>query len=152
MSHVVSSAAICTDLECLKATLKLFPKLQWVEGKKRFAWYGKWMDDYSATDAAYRNGISPEEYGKCDHVIKLEGNNYEIGVVKRKDGKGWSLVWDFYSDGRNINAYIGDSAEKLMVAYNKTFLERFAEAENRPCDVVSDTADELVMEITERSY
>jgi hypothetical protein len=34
-----------------------------------FAWWGRWQQDYSGEDAAYRRGISPEEYGKCQYAL-----------------------------------------------------------------------------------
>ncbi len=45
--------------------------------------------------SAYKLGIDPQEYGTSDHAIRVAGVHYEIGVVKRTDGKGWSLVWEF---------------------------------------------------------
>lgn len=75
-------------------------RLGWtfVEGQKTFQWFGKWMDDYSAEDAAYKLGIDPKDYGKCDHAIKVPGASYEIGLVKQKDGT-LLPVWDFFSSG-----------------------------------------------------
>jgi hypothetical protein len=60
------------------------------------------MNDYSGADAAYRNGISTKDYGKCEHAIRVKGDTraYEIGLVRRTDGKpGWNLVWDNYRNG-----------------------------------------------------
>ncbi len=32
-------------------------------------WYGSWQKDYSAENAAYKNGVPPSEYGKCDFAL-----------------------------------------------------------------------------------
>lgn len=127
MSHVVAGTLVFTDLECLKRALKKFPKLHWMEGQKKYAWYGKWVNDYSQADAAYKNGIDTEDYGKCEHAIRMDGAQYEIGVCKRKDGSGYSLVWDFYGSGKNISNYVGDGAEKLMVEYSQEYASEFSQ-------------------------
>jgi len=130
MSHVVSSRCVALDIECLKHTImKHFPQLKWVE-KKKYNWFGKWMADFHGQDAAYKNGIAPEDYGNCDFCIQMPGVHYEIGVVKRKDGAGWTLVWDFYSDGKKLSQCVGDGAEKVMVAYQQEYITKFANLEN----------------------
>lgn len=149
MSHVVSSAALVTDLACLKETVrKYFPMLEWVEGKTRFAWFGERIGDYTEADAADRNGIPADQWGTCDHVLRMKDINYEIGVTKRRDGKGYSLCWDFYADGINLSNCIGTGAEKLMVRYNQTYVERFAEAEGLEIETTTNNAGELIMELT----
>lgn len=127
MSHVVTSPVIITSLACLKRAVASFGKLHWCEGQKTHRWYGRWVKDYHMDDAAYKLGIDPKTYGKCEHAIRVDGSNYDIGVVKRKDGKGYSLVWDFFGTGRQINEVIGDGAEHLLVAYQKEYLQQFAE-------------------------
>lgn len=138
MSHVVSSKVVITDIECLKKVLKKFPKLKFHEGRKTYEWFGSWMDDYDAADAAYKNGIDPDDYGKCEHAISMEGSDYEIGVTKRKDGEGFSLVWDFFDSGKKISDYIGDSAEKLMTEYSTEYCRQFAEASGMMVNQSSD--------------
>lgn len=146
MSHVISSTERFLDLECLKRTLKKhFPQLQWKEGQKTWAWYGKWMNDYAAKDAAYKLGIKPEDYGKCDHAIKLPGCQYEIGIMKAPDGKGWSPVWDFFGQGAKLSAVIGQNAEKLMAAYNQEFVTQFAEQEGMELTTETDSEGKLVL-------
>lgn len=91
------------------------------------------MDDFRRSDAAYLNGIDPKTYGQCDHCIEMEGANYSIGVVKRIDGEGYSLVFDTYNrgswhDGGKISSYIGQACEKLMTAYNTEYVTAYAEA------------------------
>lgn len=147
MSHVVSSSIRIHDLECLKRALKKFPNLRFQEGQKTFTWFGEWVGDYDKADAAYKNGIAPEDYGKCDHALRLDGNIYEIGIVKRKDGDGYSLVWDFYADGRNISDYIGKGAEKLLVEYSTEFCRMHAEAEGMMFNQTEDS-EYVMIEMT----
>lgn len=146
MSHVVSSAVIITDLACLKAAVKKMKGLHWREGQKTFKWYGRWVNDYDAADSAYKLGIDPKDYGKCEHAIAVDGSNYEIGLMKRKDGKGYSIVWDFYGTGRHINAVVGDGAEKLLVEYQKEFISRFANTEGLNV-TMEETSEEITMEL-----
>lgn len=127
MSHVRTSKAKCKLIDPLKRAVAKFPKLKWKEGQKTYKWWGVWANDYARADAAYKNGIDVEDYGKCEHAIGVEGTDWEIGVCKRKDGQGYSLVWDFYGkSGQAIEAVIGSSAEKLMVEYQKQYLAQFA--------------------------
>jgi hypothetical protein len=127
VSHVVSSEAIITDLDCLKAVLHKFPGLRWKEGQKKYHWAGRWYNDYSKEDAAYKRGIDVKDYGKSEHVLHLDNTTYEIGVCKRKDGQGYSLVWDFVGDGYKLSDAIGKNAEKLMCEYAKEYCTRYAQ-------------------------
>src|SRR5574342_676271 len=139
MSHMDAAKAVVMDLDCLKDAVSTFLKLHWREGQTTHAWYGKWMDDHDTETAAYRQGVPVEDYGHCLHAISVDGSGYEIGVVKRKDGQGYSLVWDFYGTGRNINKVIGDGAEKLMVEYQRLLCAKYAMQAG--C-VTSETQDE----------
>lgn len=126
MSHVDSGFGIITDLDSLRAVVARDPKLEWCEGKTTYEWYGKWMEDYSGERAAFNRGIDPSQYGKCDHAIRLKGCHYEIGVTKRNDGEGWSLVWDKWGSGKKISQHIGADAEHIMSAYNLEYVQRMA--------------------------
>lgn len=122
MSHVVASEIAFTDLDLLKKVIAaFFPKLEWVD-KKTYEWVGRWYKDYHEEDAAYKRGIDPKDYGKCEAALHMDGVNFEIGVCKRKDGNGYSLVWDFVGDGHKLSEYIGDNAEKLACAYSEQYL------------------------------
>ncbi len=120
MSHVSSSAVIIKDIAALREAVKQFPELTFVEGQKTYEWYGHWANDFGRDDAAYkRHGIDPKDYGKCSHAIKVAGTTWEIGVVERKQG-GYALVWDFYgSQGRPINAVVGEQGTKLATQYSR---------------------------------
>jgi hypothetical protein len=55
----------------------------------------------------------------------MQGCPYEIGVTRREDGKGWTLVWDTYR-GSAISAYIGEDAQKFMCAYSEDIIQQYA--------------------------
>jgi hypothetical protein len=121
MSHVAAIDILISKdaagIKALEAACKELG-LVFVKNKKTFEWFGKWVDDYSADDAAYlKAGINPEDYGKCLHAIQLPGCQYEIGVVNRPDGKGYTLIYDFYGPGRKIMTTLGKGCEKLKQMY-----------------------------------
>ena len=147
MSHVVASGVIITDIDCLRAAVAKVKGLKWKENQKSWKWYGTWVNDYNKADAAYKLGIDTRDYGKCDHAISVDGSDYEIGIMKRTDGKGWSPVFDFFgSNGHRIQAVVGDGCEKLMVEYQREYVTRFASLENMNLSM-EDTKDEVLFEI-----
>lgn len=126
MSHVVCSKIIITDLDILRRAVERLGKLKWNPDKKTFHWYGTWVNDYHKDDAAYKNGIDTEDYGKCDVCLQMEGVQYEIGVMRRNDGQGWSLVWDYVDDGYKLQDVIGKAGEKLMALYAEEYIHDYA--------------------------
>lgn len=118
MSHVAKVELEITDLAALKAAVKA-AGLEWKEGQTHFKWYGSWVNDYHGENAAYRNGIDPKDYGKCEHAIGVPGNKeaYEIGVCKNPKGKGHLLVWDFWSGGYGLQKLAGDNCSNIVKGY-----------------------------------
>lgn len=116
MSHVTAVKVQIKDLAALKAACKAIG-LEFREGQRTYKWYGRWMNDYSAQDAAFQQGIDPKTYGTCDHAIAVPGNKqaYEIGVVNRGDHH--AMVWDFWNGGLGLEAAVGHGAERLIEAY-----------------------------------
>jgi len=115
MSHVVAIEVQIKSLDDLaKAAVDLGAEL--VRRQKTHKWYGKWVNDYSAEDAAYKHGIKPEDYGKCDHAIKHGGCDYEIGVVDNHDGT-FKLIADEWHTGRLI-AKFGKGLCNLVQRYS----------------------------------
>jgi len=97
MSHVVTIKCELRDLAAIEAACK---RLGWTfkRDQKTFEWFGEWMNDYAAADAAYvAMDMKPEEYGKCNHAIGVPGAKYEIGLIAR-DGK-FIPVFDNWSSG-----------------------------------------------------
>jgi len=86
MSHVTVIEFEIRDLECLRQACTELG-LEFREGQKTFRWFGVHVGDYKVPD-----GFAVQDMGKCDHAIGLPGNGpskkaYEIGVVRRRDGK-----------------------------------------------------------------
>lgn len=98
MSHVVTIKCELRDLAAIEAACK---RLGWEfrRDQKTFEWYGVWVGDYSGQDAAYLAAdIKPEDYGKCDHAIRVPGASYEIGLIARQ-GKFVPVFDNWYSGG-----------------------------------------------------
>lgn len=84
MSHIQTIEVNITDLQALKNTCKKLG-LEFKQGQNSFKWY-------RGTD-------------KCDHAISVPGANYEIGVLKNGDRKGYTLQVDYYD--RKVTEKIG---------------------------------------------
>jgi hypothetical protein len=126
MSHVVAIKTEVTDLKALAAAVaELGGEL--LEGVKKGRWFGKWVNDYSAADAAYKLGIKTEDYGKCDAVIRFKDSAYDIMLLKNPETNGYRIYWDFYGqNGKSLEDHVGGrDARKLIQLYgvNKATLE-----------------------------
>ena len=121
MSHVATVEIEVKDLAAIKAACEELG-LVFLEGQETFKWYGRWVNDYSANDAAYKHGIDPKDYGKCRHAIGVKGNKsaYEIGLFEKTDGSGFALVYDNWgSGGRAIEQIAGKGLGVLTQNYVK---------------------------------
>lgn len=128
MSHVVGAADFpILDLECLAAAGKVCG-LDFMTGQQTYKWFGKWQKDYHGADAAYKNGIQPENYGKCLHALKVAGqpNAYEVGVVANPKGPGYCLIWDNWAKGHGLMQKIGQDGNKLRQNYAAMVLQKAA--------------------------
>jgi hypothetical protein len=92
MSHISKIELEVRDLGVLGAACRRLG-LELVRDQKTFAWYG-----------------SPEA---CDHVIKVAGAHYEIGI--RKTGSVYELVCDYFDQA--IGRAIGRGGGLLKQAY-----------------------------------
>lgn len=116
MSHVVTIKCELRDLSAIEAACK---RLGWtfVRDQKTFEWFGEWMNDYSAADAAYvAMDMKPEEYGKCDHAIRVPGAKYEIGLIAR-EGK-FIPVFDNWSSGGLKGLTAANGLKGFIQAYS----------------------------------
>jgi len=98
-----------------------------IRDKCTYNWYGRHVGDYPLP-----KGIARDQLGKCSHVIKIPGVNYEIGVVRLPDGK-YTLAYDFYGyeggeghDGHKLLEKFGDKLGKLVQMYGVHKLTREA--------------------------
>tara|TARA_R110000824_G_scaffold18243_9_gene72628 strand:+ start:612 stop:1067 length:456 start_codon:yes stop_codon:yes gene_type:complete len=109
MSHVTTGEMCITNLDYAEiAAKRLGGKL--IRGQKTFEWFGKWLDDWQEERAASVRGVNPETFGQCDHVITMndaEEGDYEIGLVKRADGKGYDAVYDLWGPGEKLEKKFG---------------------------------------------
>jgi hypothetical protein len=118
MSHVSTLDLEIGDLEALDAACQLLG-IELVRNQKTHKWYGRWVNDYNAPDAAYLNGFSAKDYGKCEHAIRIPGDKqaYEVGVARDKNGK-LKLVYDNFCGGYGLEKVIGEKASVLRREYN----------------------------------
>lgn len=114
MSHVATVDVHITDLAALKAACEALG-LEFREGKNRFRWYGTVVGDYPLPE-----GFTASEMGQCEHAIGISANDraYEVGVVRRRDGKpGYTLMYDNWHGGFGLEEKIGRAAGKLKQQY-----------------------------------
>jgi hypothetical protein len=114
MSHVTTVNLEVKDLESLKTAAKMLG-LEFVENQKTFRWYGHHVGDYPMP-----KGFKAEDMGRCEHALRIPGNKqaYEVGVVRRRDGKaGYALMWDFWAGGHGLQNAIGNDGNRLKQSY-----------------------------------
>lgn len=117
MSHIETGTCKILNLEALKAAVKEMGA-EFVEGQRTYKWYGR-----SVGDAPLPAGMRKEDLGKCTHAIKVPGVNYEVGVVKQKDGS-YTLAWDSWKDpdrnhdGHKLIEKFGKGMEELSMLYS----------------------------------
>jgi hypothetical protein len=114
MSHVTKIAFEVTDLDCLDEACEELG-LELVRGQTKFKWWGTHVGDYPLPA-----GYKQNDMGKCTHAIRVKNNSnaYEVGVVERKDGSGYDMLWDFYGGGLGLEAAVGQGAHKLKQEYS----------------------------------
>lgn len=115
MSHVADVQMEVKDLKALKAAVEA-AGCEWREGQTTHAWYGRFLNDWRSDRAAV-NRMDPKTFGKCEHAIRVPGSSYEIGVVRRADGKSYDLVYDSYGPGRQIEEKFGVGLPALKQGY-----------------------------------
>lgn len=114
MSHVGDMEVHIKDLVALEAAAKRLG-LELVKGQTTYKWFGHSVGDYPLPA-----GFEKADLGKCEHVLRIPGNSqaYEIGVVRRRDGKpGFQLLWDFWKGGYGLTDKVGESGGLLKQAY-----------------------------------
>ena len=116
MSHVTTGDLCITDLDAAEVVVnRLGGVLE--RGKTTFRWFGKWLDDWRDPDrAAAMKGFDPKTFGQCEHTIRLQdatGDDYEIGLVRRADGKGWDALYDVFGPGRRLEERFGLGCGRL---------------------------------------
>ena len=126
MSHVTQVDGLeVNDLDCLEEAAKELG-MELVRGQKTYKWFGRHVGDYPMPA-----GFTSADMGKCDHALRVKDNNsaYEVGVVKNKNGKGFSLLFDFWAGGYGLQDKIGQGAEKLKDQYIAAVSKKQLESE-----------------------
>ena len=114
MSHVAEMEIDILDLDALATAVRRLG-LEFVPNQVTYKWYGTHVGDYPVP-----KGFEPKDLGHCLHAIRIPGDEraYEIGVVKRRDGKpGYQLMWDFWKEGFGLMEKIGSTGGLLKQAY-----------------------------------
>lgn len=112
MSHLTCSKIAIQDIDILKKAVGGFDRLKWNEGARTFKSYGN-------------TGQTKSEFGTCEHSITVTGATFQIGVIKRQDGTGWSLAFD--RADRYVETIVGPQSEKIHAAYSEAYIRDFAE-------------------------
>lgn len=114
MSHIAVVELHVRDLAALAAACTALG-LEFVEGQQQYHWFGRKMGDTAIPD-----GFTEADLGKCEHAIRIPGlpKAYEIGVVRRRDGKpGYLLQWDNWCRGFGMADVVGMDCGKLKQQY-----------------------------------
>ena len=133
MSHVVASKVFVTNLDDARVVGDELG-FDLIENATKFAWYGKWVNDFSGSRAAVTAGYDPKTFGTCEHKLRMKDHqqgDYEIGLVRRVDGKpGWELVYDDYSSyGAKINKKAGKNLGRFKAKLGERVITRGAIAQ-----------------------
>ena len=120
MSHVATINIEVKDLDALAAAAaKLGGKL--IRDQKTYGWFGQHVGDYPLPE-----GFTAEDLGKCEHAIHFQNTDYEVGLVRRRDGRpGWQLLWDFFDS--TIVKNIGQNGGHLKREYATVVATRQAQ-------------------------
>lgn len=109
MSHITKIDLLIKDLDALDKACKNMG-LELVRGQKKFKWWGRFVGDSTPPKELAEQGYTTDKFGTCDHAIRVKGANagtYEIGLIQRKDGKGFMLAWDSYQRGYGLLNAVG---------------------------------------------
>jgi len=120
MSHITAIALEIRDLDALEAAAKELGATL-VRNQPTYNWYGQSMGDYPLPP-----GFTADMLGKCEHVIRLPGVNYEIGICRNPLKPGtFTPLYDFWGssfggrhDGHRLKEHFGGEAlPKLTQLY-----------------------------------
>ena len=118
MSHVVSVELEITDLEAFAAACVVLGG-EYVPHDTKWRWWGRWLDDYHGTDAAYQNGIAPKRYGTANAgIVRFPGCMWDVGLYQQPSMPGAFVpVFYNYSGGHGLVGKLGADCEKLREEY-----------------------------------
>lgn len=96
MSHAATVGPVLNDLRALKAAA---------------AELGAEFLENVTTFRSYQSGL------KCDHVIRLPGCMYEIGITRTKEG-AYAMNWDTYGEGQKLLKKFGEGCKAIVQSYS----------------------------------
>jgi hypothetical protein len=114
MSHITKISFLINNLVALrKAGEELGMTMK---DQSTYKWFGQHVGDYPIPE-----GYTVEDMGKCEFALSIPHNSeaYEIGIVERKDGMGWDMLWDFWEGGYGLQETIGEDGNRLKQLYSK---------------------------------
>jgi hypothetical protein len=87
MSHVVGIDIEISDLAALEAAAEGACDLVAVR-TTQYDWWGRWLNDYHGSNAAYKMGFKPEDYGTCEFALVQKDSPIGIAELEaRKQGR-----------------------------------------------------------------
>lgn len=148
MSHCVSIAIVLKDIAAVKAAAEELG-MNFLENQKTYTWWGTKYGGGSMPA-----GFTAADAGKCEHALGIEGNEWHVGVVKLKDGTGYTLIWDGYGHhgGALQQALGGPKAEKFTQLYgvHKATLEARRRGHSVVRNLQPNGAIRLVIQVREK--
>ena len=130
MSHLVSVDVEFDDLSALGGGCTSIG-WEFLEGQTTYKYAGYWADDSPVPDGiwspeqtatvramshAERKAWMEAHLGRCEHAIRVPGANYEVGIVRKHNGK-WTMLWDWWSAGGLLAPMGGQDGRVLKRAY-----------------------------------
>lgn len=94
------------------------------------------------------------EAGTLEHSISIDcgdgnKNHYEIGVVRKKDGEGWALVFDPYDSA--AARLVGIQCQTVMAAYAEETVRDFASRNGFILEQSTDNEGNIVMVMSDNN-
>jgi hypothetical protein len=135
MSHLITNKLRINDLDILKKVIDADCRFKWKSNVKTFKTYqhGEELNRAIST------------IGTLEHAIRINGCEYEVGVVRNKDGNGWSLMFDPFDQA--AEKIVGRECETLMVMYGETYVRDYAERNGFILEQQMD-GDDLILTMT----
>jgi len=118
MSHIADVRMQIKDLDALRSAVETLGGTL-VLGQKTHRWFGRFLNDWSSQRAAV-NRRDSSTFGTCEHAIRFDGIDYEIGVVK--DGDSYELIYDTY--GGALEEKLGVGLPLLKQGYGVEVTKR----------------------------
>ena len=125
MSHISSIDLKIRSLDAARAAAEALG-LELVEGQKTFRWFGRFVGD-SDDSQVLALGIKREDYGKCEHAIRVKGSKkaYEIGLVRDRNGD-YVMLFDNWNGGYGLMEKISTLDAKGQLTNANKFKQEYA--------------------------